>query len=890
MMRVEARATYRVQLTPDFNLDQAAELAVYFAQLGVSHLYCSPYLQAAAGSQHGYDVVDYHRVSGELGGAPAHQRLCAALAAHELGQILDIVPNHMAINGQDNPWWWDVLENGPSSSYAAYFDVEWDPPEARLRNMVLLPVLGGQYGRVLDAGELRLGRQGARFVVSYCERPFPLAPRSLDSILAAAAAQVGSAELGFIADALGRLPRATATDRQSLRRRHRDKAVLERQLARLLAEQPAVAAAIDRTIEAINRDPDTLHALLERQNYRLALWRTAGRDLGYRRFFDINNLVGLRMEDEQVFADTHELVLNWLRSGLLDGVRVDHIDGLREPQAYLQRLHEVAPQAWIVVEKILQPGEELRASWPIAGTTGYDFANLVGGLWIDPAGEEEMTRHYGAFTAEETDFSSVARQTRELVLRDLLGSELGRLTALFLHICEHQRYHRDYTRHELHEALKSVTARFPVYRTYVSETRDQAAPQACLYQDCAYIQEAIEAARADHPELDPELFNFLGAILGGRRRGGAEIELALRFQQFSGAVMAKAIEDTAFYRYNRLVALNEVGGDPARFGIEAAQFHQACLDQQQRWPRRLLATTTHDSKRSEDVRARLSLLSEMPRRWAELTLRWAEHNQRYWHLQPDRNAEYLYYQTLVGAWPIEAERITAYMMKAVREAKQRTSWTQTNHDYEQALNEFVAGTLGDAGFMAEVAQFAAQLVEPGRLNSLAQTLLKLTAPGIPDLYQGSELWDLSLVDPDNRRPVDYRLRGALLATIDRLSVAEILRRGDEGLPKLWTIVQALRLRRRHPAWLAPQADYEPLAAQGRRAAHVVAFVRGGRVATIVPRLIIGLGGRWHDTRVRIAPGRWRNVLDGEEVAGGDLTLSALLNRFPVALLMREEGE
>jgi len=882
-MRFEARATYRVQLTPDFDLDRASELAGYFAQLGVSHLYCSPYLQAAAGSQHGYDVVDYHRISSQLGGAAAHQRLCRTLAAHELGQLLDIVPNHMAISGQDNPWWWDVLESGPSSNYAAYFDVEWDPPESRLRNMVLLPVLGEQYGRALDAGQIRLSRQGARFVVSYFEHTFPVAPRSLDSILAAAGAQAGSAELGFIADALGSLPRATATDRQSVRRRHRDKAVLEAQLARLLAEQPAVASAIDHVIEAINGHPDSLHALLERQNYRLALWRTAGRDLGYRRFFDVNTLVGLRVEDEQVFADTHEAVLNWLHGGLLDGVRVDHIDGLREPEAYLQRLHALAPQAWIVVEKVLQAGEELRASWLTAGTTGYEFANLVGGLWIDPAGEAEMTRHYVAFSGEPADFTTVARQSRELVLRDLLGSELGRLTALLLDICEHHRHHRDHTRHELHEALKAVAARFPVYRTYVSGIQERAAPE-----DRSYINEAIEAARTDHPELDSELFEFLGSILSGERRGGAEIELALRFQQFSGAVMAKAIEDTAFYRYNRLVALNEVGGDPGRFGIEVAQFHEACLYRQQHWPGGLLATTTHDTKRSEDVRARLSLLSEMPRRWSELSLRWAEHNQRHWRVPPDRNVEYLYYQTLVGAWPIETDRITAYMLKAAREAKQRTSWTQGNPHYEQALSEFVAATLNDRMFTEEVEQFVGQLVEPGRLNSLAQTLIKLTAPGIADLYQGSELWDLSLVDPDNRRPVDYAARRAALETIDRLSVAEIVRRGDQGLPKLWTIAQALRLRRRHPSWLAPQASYEPIQPRGRRSAHVVGFVRGERVATIVPRLTIGVGRQWQDTTVRIAPGQWRNILDGEELAGGELALSDLFSRFPVALLVLED--
>ena len=883
-MAREIRATYRVQLHAGFGFEAAAAIAEYVAALGISHLYSSPYLQAGEGSMHGYDVVNPHRLNEELGGAEAHARFCEALGGHGLGQVLDIVPNHMAITGAENPWWWDVLENGPASRYAAYFDVDWDHPESRLSSSILLPILGDHYGRVLEAEELRLERRDAIFTIRYHDHAFPVSPRTLDTLLGTAAERCRSDELGFTADALGGIPLSTATDWTSMRRRHRDQEVLGAQLASLLAERPEVAAAVDTIISELNANPDALHTLLERQNYRLAFWRAAARDLGYRRFFDINTLVALRMEDEQVFTDTHALVLRWLGEGVLDGVRIDHPDGLRDPEAYCQRLHRAAPRAWIVVEKILEPAERLRDAWPVAGTTGYDFLNRVGGLFVDPAGEQPLTELYAEFTGESVDYPALVRAKKHQTLHELLGSDVNRLTALFVEVCERHRRHRDYTRYELHEVLREVIACFPVYRTYV-----QAETGHVTDDDVRYVTEAVDRAKSYRPELDAALVDFLHDLLLLRIRGDLESELVMRFQQLTGPTMAKGLEDTVFYSFNRLVSLNEVGGDPGHFGVSPTAFHQACLEAQQRWPQGMLATSTHDTKRSEDVRVRIHLLSEIPARWAKAVRRWAALNERYrrggW---PDRNTEYLLYQTLVGAWPLEVERALTYMEKAIREAKVHTSWTHTNTDYEEAVRGFVTDVLAAPEFTADLTAFVASLVQAGRVNALAQTLLKLTAPGVPDLYQGTEVWNLSLVDPDNRRPVDYDLRRRLLHELQGATPEQVWARIDEGLPKLWLIHQVLALRRRQPELFGPQADYQPLLAKGERAAHVVAFVRGGAAVTVVPRLVLGLNGEWGDTILEVPDGTWRNALTGDDVDGHVTRMADLLARFPVALLTRKE--
>jgi len=883
-MRPEPVATYRLQLRPEFGLDAAAGVVPYLARLGISHVYLSPCLQAVRGSTHGYDVADPTRVNEELGGEDARRRLRDTLDAAGMGQLLDIVPNHMAVAGDQNPWWWDVLENGPSSRYASYFDVDWEASEERWPNKVLLPVLGDHYGRVLEAQELQVRYEDGVFRLTYREHVFPLDPSTLSGLLCQAYAASESELLGFIADSCARLPRPYVTVGWAVERRHRDKDVIRRLLVQLGEEEPGADAAIRDQVDRLNGDPDALDDLIDTQNYRLAWWRTAGRDLGYRRFFDINDLAGLRVEKEEVFEASHALPLRWARAGEVHGLRIDHPDGLRDPTGYFARLHAACPEAWVVVEKILEPGESLPADWPVAGTTGYDFLNRVQGLFINPAGAAPLTRLLEDLTGAPADFAALVHDCKRQVVKELLGSELNRLVSLFVEICERHRRHRDYTRHQLYQALLEVVACFSVYRTYVRHPEGEVSES-----DVRHVTQAIDQARARRPALDPELFAFLRGLLLLRIPGDQEAELAMRFQQITGPAMAKGAEDTAFYRFHRLIAVNEVGGDPAGFGISVERFHHACAEALAHHPRSLLATSTHDTKRSEDVRARLLLLSEMPEAWSAAVRRWMQrnvvHRSGAW---PDPATEYLLYQTLVGVWPINAERLGDSMEKAVREAKLHTSWTQPNDTYEQAVRGFVSAVLEDQEFRADLEDFVQPLVAPGRINGLSQTLLKLTVPGVPDIYQGAELWDLSLVDPDNRRPVDFPRRERLLTELEGLSAAEILARADEGLPKLWVIRQALAVRRAHPRWLGVEAAYRPLSLTGRKAAHGVALVRGEGVAVLTPRLVHGLGGDWGDTALELPAGRWRNVLTADTLDGGDVPVARLLESFPVALLVRAE--
>jgi (1->4)-alpha-D-glucan 1-alpha-D-glucosylmutase len=647
-----------------------------------------------------------------------------------------------------------------------------------------------------------------------------------------------------------------------------------------------VAAGVDAEVAAINADPDRLDSLLERQNYRLAFWRTAGRELDYRRFFDIHTLAALQMEDETVFLDTHELLIRWLDRGVVDGLRIDHPDGLRDPEGYLRRLEqEAGPHTWVVVEKILEPGERLPQSWPVAGTTGYDFANRAGGLFVDPAGEEPLSEAYTAFTGETVDYDEVVYEKKHLVMAAVLSSEINRLTNLAIEICERHRRYRDYTRHELHETLRELIAAFPVYRTYVVPGGTPPAPD-----DVAHVEEAAKLARARRPDLDGELFDFLVDILLCRHPGRAEGELVARFQQLTGPVMAKGVEDTTFYTYNRLVALNEVGGNPGRFGVGPEEFHAENDYIAHHWPGTLLATSTHDTKRSEDTRARIALLSEIPTRFAAAVAEWARMNERHRAdpSLPDRNAEWLLYQTLVGAWPLSAERAVAYMEKASKEAKEHTSWVDPDPNYDDALRRFVEGILGDDEFTAAVEAFVGPLVEPGRVNSLTQALLKLTSPGVPDIYQGCELWDHSLVDPDNRRQIDFAVRESLLIEAEKASPTDVWPdRGDSGLPKLLLTQRALHLRRRRQECFCAGATYEPLAAGGPKAAHAVAYVRGGDIVAVAPRLVIGLGDDWAGTTLTLPDGRFDDVLDGgKRTFTGKVPLGDLLDPFPVALLER----
>jgi (1->4)-alpha-D-glucan 1-alpha-D-glucosylmutase len=880
-------ATYRIQLQPGFTFDDAARIAPYLRDLGISHVYCSPFLQAAPGSTHGYDIVDYQRVNRELGGEEAHQRFVATLRELGLGQVLDVVPNHMAIVG-GNRWWWDVLENGEASRYAPYFDIEWIGPEERYRHKILLPVLGDHYGLILASGQIKIEYSGGHFIVRYHEHTFPLAPESMAGLLAKAAERAGSSHLGFLADALVRLQQTDEDTWGSRLARDRNKEAIREQIARLADERPAVADQIGAVIEETNGDIDALDQILSSQNYRLSRWRTAESELVYRRFFDINSLVGIRPGRDRVFTDTHLLILDWLKRGQVDGLRIDHPDGLRDPGEYFERLHDAAPDLWIVAEKILAANENLHPRWNIAGTTGYDFLNVASGLFVDPAGEAAMTELYRTFTNAATDFRAVARESKALILRELLGSDINRLTALFLDICEHNRDYRDYTRHEIHEAIRETVASFSVYRTYVRPRSDGPA-EPPTEAEIGYITQAAADGAAARPEIEQRLFNFLADVLLMRVRGEQEEEFILRFQQVTAAAMAKGVEDTAFYRYARLISLNEVGGDPARFSVTIDEFHRWCAQMQASYPQTMLATSTHDTKRSEDVRIRISLLASQVPLWAETVNRWAGMNAQYKdNDRPGRRMEYFLYQTLVGAWPISGERLNRYMEKVIREGKDRSSWLKPDEEYEAALHRFCDSILADATFTADLETFLARLLEPAQTASLALNLLKLTAPGVPDIYQGTEIWNLSLVDPDNRSPVDFEIRGRLLAKLDGLTPEQILARAGDGLPKLWMIRQALRARHANAESFGPGGTYTPLWPAGPKAGAIVAYQRGEGVAVAVPRLSVA-NTDWDSTVLEIPAGKWKNQFTGETFDGGKLDMTSLLARFPVALLIRESG-
>lgn len=896
------RATYRLQLTPDFTFDAAERILPYLVRLGVSHVYLSPIWQAASGSTHGYDVIDHARVSAELGGEEAYLRFSRAVTEHGLRQIIDIVPNHMSIADRRNRWWWDVLENGPASRYAHAFDVDWDPPEGRNRNIVLMPILGDHRGAVLDRRELFVQREGANFTFRYMEHTLPVAPRSLSLVLGSATKRLSLlplqerspsepraravSMLAFLADAFGSLPGPTVHDDSQKTRRHRDKEVLHDILHRLLCEVPEAAACVDEVLGELSGDPDALDAFLNQQNHRISFWRTAERELDYRRFFDINTLVGLRMENEEVFHETHDLIGRLVRDRVVQGLRVDHVDGLVDPLQYLQRLRRLAPHAWIVVEKILARDEELRAEWPVEGTTGYDFLNDVCGLFVDEAASEAMTVLHQEVTGDGRSFRQVAREKKDQVLRQVIFSEVDRVVQVLVELCATHRSHRDHTRHDLRHALIALVAAFPSYRAYVRVDEDGWHVHA---EDVRMVEEACTHARLSRPDLDPRLFDLLAQLLLGRSGIPGAADFARRVQQLTGPAAAKGIEDTGFYGWSRFVALNEVGGDPDSFGCSPRRFHENNERALHRNPLRMLATSTHDTKRSEDVRARLAMWSQDADGWARHVRGWQAMNADKRNAGvPDGDAELLFYQTLVGAWPLHVQRALGYMMKAVREAKVYTSWHKPDHAYEELLRSFILACYADGAFIAAVERAVADVCEAGRIASLAMTLLKLTSPGVPDLYQGTELWALDLVDPDNRRSVDFALRASLLERVMEMTPEQLTGGMDDGLPKLAIIQRTLDLRRRKPALFSPDAAYAPVTIRGEHAERLLAFSRGEGAVIVVPRLILSLPLPLLQARVGLAPGRWRNVITHEEVSGGVVAARALFQRFPVTLLERVE--
>lgn len=884
----QRRATYRVQLRPDFNFAAVAEQAGYLADLGISHVYCSPYTQAAAASTHGYDVVDPTRLSDDLGGAEGYGVMCDALRAHGLSQVLDIVPNHMSVADRRNVWWWDVLADGPASPYAAFFDIDWEADEPGQRHRILLPVLEDQVGRVLEDGLIKLVREDGTILIAFADSRYPLSVETIAALLAASHHPVAVA-LGTRVAAL-----PAGTDAATRRTRATDRAALTRATAALLEGE--AGPAVDPVLNGINSDVAALDRILNDQHHRLARWRTAVEQVNYRRFFDINTLVALRIEDEEVFATATALVSYLVRRGDVDGLRVDHIDGLRRPLQYAQRLRDATtPETWLLGEKILRRDEE-PPPWALDGSSGYDFLADVNGLFVDPSGRTGLEALHEEVTGQTSDFALTALESKREVLRSVLVSDVERITGLLANVCEAYPAQRDHTRTEMRDAIVELVAATPVYRTYVDPRDPPPSPT-----DVAIVREAVAEAKGNAPEVDPRLLDFICDlfVLGEPEDVAtadedthlAESDLVMRLQQLCATAMAKGVEDTADYRHLVLVSCNEVGDSPAHLGTDVPSFHARNARVQERRPLTLLATSTHDTKRSEDVRCRIDLLSEMPEEWASAVRRWRAMNDRHRRDgMPDASMEYLLYQTLVGAFPLSTERAVAYMDKAAHEAKRQTSWLQLDEAYDTALAAFVTGILDDPGFVADLEGFVSALEHWGRVNSLGMALLKLTCPGVPDVYQGCELWDLSLVDPDNRRPVDYALRRSMLAAGAAQTAADAWAADPAGgAAKLLLTRDALAVRRRRPEAFGEFGTYVPVRAEGAFADDVVAFTRGepAAVIAIAQRRALSRSGQWRDTIIALPDGGWHNLCDGSRVGGGRAGLEGLLGRFPVALLERD---
>jgi isoamylase len=912
-------STYRLQLGQAVGFREALSLLDYLDELGVRGVYTSPYLRAERGSTHGYNVVDHGAIDPALGTMDDYRAFTEALQKRGVCHLIDFVPNHMGIGSGENALWNDVLENGAGSVWADFFDVEWQPPASALHDKVLLPVLGRQFGQEVDEQKLSVVRDGGGLWIAYYEHRFPASPRSyilaLDGALRSRdeLEEVDVHELESILGSLKHLPPASAVDPVQRSERAREKEVVKRRLGALFETSPACAMAMDQALESLSQNSDRLEQFLNEQNYRLSYWRVATEEINYRRFFDVNELAAIRMEDPAVFDKTHAFVLDLVREGRVTGLRLDHTDGLYDPEGYFLALQASVRQAlhhaekptnapiYLVAEKILNQGEELRKGWAISGTTGYDFLAAIGGLFVDAAAEEDMTALYAEFAPGSTDYSACVYQAKRDVMDGSFSSEIHVLAHALKRIADKSRRARDFTLPSLVRVIKETIAAFSVYRTYVRPTG--------LRQptDETKIREAIDLARQNNPLMEGSPFEFLMDVLLLRVDGEEVVRFAMRFQQLSGPIMAKGVEDTASYRFNRLVCLNEVGCDPSRFGASVEEFHAHNAAISARWPLSMTATTTHDVKRSEDVRARIAVLSEMPAQWRAEALRLralarAASPGALAIVSP--NDEYFYYQTLIGlaatSGPDLVERVSSYMLKAVREAKVRTSWTQPSSRYDDAVVRFVGETLASRPFFAAVMAFSNAVLPYGATNSLAQLALRLASPGVPDVYQGNECWDYSLVDPDNRRNVDYAARRRLLADLRAHGspspnlCRELLDQYEDGRIKLHVTSVGLRLRRELPA-LFLEGRYEPIPAS----AHIVAFERcmgSSRIVCVVPRLSRKLtkgeapwplGDVWGEERLDLArEGRFRNAFSGEALEGRSLPLHDVFASFPVAWLVQ----
>ncbi len=952
MTRREPLSTYRLQLHPGFTFAHARAVCEYLAELGVTDIYVSPIPRAEKGSTHGYNVCAYDQLNPELGGDEGFVAFSDEARRRGLRLLVDFVPNHMGIATGENAWWNDVLENGPSSLFADFFDIDWDRAKASLHARVLYPILGAQYGEVLENGELVLAREGGTFSIRYFEHLLPVAPRSLlavfelalEGLLDASRASSPSSpapgpadaddpdvtELLSIVTATRNLPQREETAPERRTERAREKEVIKRRMGALTTGSARIAQALDGAVAKINgrkgepKSFDRLDTLLREQSYRLSYWRVASEEINYRRFFDINQLGAVRMELPVVFEQAHARILALVREGRIDGLRLDHTDGLRDPAEYFSSLRRAAGERlYVVAEKILVRGERIPRAWEIDGTTGYDVVPLLSGVWIDGTAEAALTSLYRRITGDPLSFAAHAWDGKRTVIRGSFSPEVSTLALALERIAEGDRRSRDFTRVSLHEAIVETLAAFPVYRSYLRADGSRGP------NDEQHVVRAIALARRRNPGLHASVFDFLRDVLLMKRAkqtepaesdAEARTSFALSFQQLSGPIMAKGTEDTAYYRDTRFVALNEVGGDPGHFGAAAKELHEAAQARLRDWPLSMVASSTHDTKRGEDVRARLAVLTERPERWATCVDEWmriaestaASSTTR----APSEVDLYLFFQTVLGAWPfrgIDAERETytrrlvAYMSKASREAKIHGSWIEPNQDYERALTELVQGLLGEESFVNGVRALADETATYAATNALASVALKLTGPGVPDTYQGSEMWNFSLVDPDNRSEVDYGARRAALKSIREASegksersdlVRSLLARFPDGAIKLYVTHALLRLRR----------ELGPLHLHGSYGAldggeHVVAFTReheGRMLACIVPRLAWKLGGisggshawpmgaAWGERTLALPRKRWSNVLTGAKHAwAADAPMREVLSMLPIAVLVSE---
>ena len=913
-------STYRLQFNSSFTFRDAANAVDYLHMLGITDCYASPFLMSRRGSLHGYDVVDHGKFNPEIGSEEDFHHFSSRLQDHGMGLIADVVPNHMCISDAHNKWWWDVLETGPYSLFARWFDIDWSPPKPDLINKVLLPILGDQFGRVLESREISVVYEDGAFCVAYFDTRLPLTPRSWPLILSPvllalkqriSAEHPGVLELESILTAISHLPFGSQIGEAVVQELHREKQIIKNRLSKLIDSDETLRQLMDESLDAVNgskgdlRSFDTLEKLLVSQFYRLSYWRVAADEINYRRFFDINDLAAIRVEDPDVFQAVHARIFDLIERGHVSGIRVDHPDGLYDPAQYFQDLQAGCRAArghgnrpfFVVCEKILTGDEELRRNWAIEGTTGYGFLNFLNGLFVDHSKKRAFERLYRAFTGCGQTYDDLFYHSKKLVLQVSMSSELNVMARELDRISEQHRWSRDFTLESLRTALLETIACFPVYRTYI--TNVATVPDA---EDERHILTAIDHAKHRNRAISESVFDFVRSVLLLHDPEGLSQDqiarrrhFVMRFQQFTGPVMAKGLEDTAFYRHYPLASLNEVGGDLTRFGTSTGFFHAKSLIRRRGWPNAMLATSTHDSKRSEDVRAVTNVLSEIPEELYRAIRSWREVNRGLRRevggaTAPSPNEEYLFYQTLAGAWPFKPmtaeqhrgfiERLEKYMEKAVREAKVNSSWIHPNIAYEDAIRNFVDGALERSPqnqFLDAFMTFRCQIATAGMLNALSQVLLKTTAPGVPDFYQGSELWNLTLVDPDNRQPVDFSERHALLEELDRAAeqnptnlVDRMARTLGDGLIKLYVTSRTLRFRRANPELFARGA-YLPLRAAGNRQGHVISFAR-----LLGQRQIIVAAGRFF-----LALGAGQSLPVGEEAWGESfLVLRSELGNHP----------